>query len=51
MVMTLPPVFNVIGPEAVPLATVTPFTFTVAVVSATVGVTVTALLLLTTLAE
>lgn len=36
----LVPTFKLIAPEAVPLLTVAPFTVTVAVASATIGVTV-----------
>jgi hypothetical protein len=49
-VITLSPTLSVIRPDGLPLATVTPLTLTVAVGSATVGVTVTVLLALVTLA-
>ena len=49
-VIVLLPTLRVIGPDALPLATVTPFTFTVAPASATVGVTVIEVMLLATVA-
>jgi hypothetical protein len=49
IVITLLPTFNVIALLACPLTTAVPFTVTVAVVSATVGVTVTLVTELATL--
>ncbi len=49
--ITLPPGSKLIAPEAVPLIAIWPSTFTVAVVSLTVGVTVILLVPLLTVAE
>ena len=50
MVIVFDPVFNPIDPDAALLATAVPFTFTVAVASSKVGVTVTEVIELATFA-
>jgi hypothetical protein len=50
-VMVLEPTERLMNPLAVPDATITPLTFTVALLSAAVGVTATAVVVFGTLAE